>query len=475
MKFEEYRKLFLQARATGNANDMTLWATELLKIDDSLPYVWANRGQGLAKMGFPIDAILNYDRALALETDTEQRAILFSNKGAAYWDMFKADKALHWLLQATAVYPMAQTYLTLGNIYKYQGDLDKAIEAYRASIKIDPEYADGHLVLSMALLKDGSLQEGWREYEWRWKTDQLPARKLKCPQWSGQDLTNKIILIYGEQGLGDILQFARYARVLGNQFPRCKIILEGRPQVKRLLETIPEVYSVINAGERLPELDYAVPMLTLAGILTPTIHSIPSLEHEYFIRKSDVDVWEDRLQPLTSRAPEALKVGICWAGMSRDEHPSAAAIDLLRSTTLASFAPLARIPNILWVSLQKGKPAEQIKTPPPGMTIGDFTEDMHDFYETCCAVSNCDLVISVDTAVVHAAASVGIPTWVLSRWDGCWRWFGNREDSPWYPSLRQFVQPSPGDWDGMLANVAKELIKLAEDKNEPELNLTLAK
>lgn len=475
MKFDECRNLFLQARAANNANDMTSWATELLKMDDSLSYVWANRGQGLAALGFPIDAILNYDRALTLEQDNEQRAILLSNKGAAYWDMFKAEKSMQYLLQAISISPMAQTYLTLGNIYKYQGKLDKAIETYRLCVAADPTYADGHLCLGMALLKAGYLQEGWREYEWRWKTNQLPARKLKCPQWSGQDLTNKIILVYGEQGLGDIIQFARYARILGNQFPRCKIIVEGRPPVKRLLETIPEVYAVINAGERLPELDYAVPMLTLAGILTSSINSIYSLEHEYLIRKSDIDVWEDRLLPLTDRKPGALKVGICWAGMSRDAHPSAAAIDTIRSTTLEAFAPLAKIENIVWISLQKGKPSEQVKTPPPGMTIGDFTEDMHDFYETCAAASNLDLVISVDTAVVHAVASVGVPTWLLSRWDGCWRWFGDREDSPWYPSLRQFVQPSPNDWDGMMANVAKELVKFAEDKNEPELNLTLAK
>lgn len=473
--FETYKNLFLEARSKKNYNDIVVWATEMLKIDDSLSYLWANRGEGLAGMGHHFDALLNYDRALLLEAEVEQRAILYSNKGAAYWDMWDSKKALPNLYKAIDIYPMAQTYMTLGNVFKYQGSLQQAISAYRSAIEIDPEYADGHLVLGMALLKAGNLQEGWKEYEWRWKTDQLPARKLKCPQWNGQDLTNKIILIYGEQGLGDIIQFSRYARVLASRFPRCKIIVEVRPSVKRLIEAVPEIYSVINVGEPLPVLDYAVPMLTLAGLLTPTINSIPSLEKEYILRRSDIKVWADRLQPLTDMLPDAPKVGVCWAGMARDSHPTAMAIDMLRSTSFNTFAPLAKIPDIAWLSLQKGRPADQIKIPPPGMIIGDFTEDMYDFYETACAASNCDLVITVDTAVAHVAASVGVPTWLLSRWDGCWRWFGDRSDSPWYPTLKQFVQPSPGDWEGMMVNVAKELSKFVKNKNLAKVDLTLAK
>lgn len=470
-EFEQHKELFMQALSKGNWNDVVSHATDLLTIDESLPWVWANRGAGLHKMGCYLDALLSYDRAIQLDPS----AINYSNKGAAYWDMGNAEKALTYLHKAIDLEPLAETYLTIGNVFKHQGNLQRAIGNYRACVEYGPDYADGHMVLGMALLKSGALQEGWKEYEWRWKSDQLPPRKLKCPQWRGEDLTNKIILVYGEQGLGDMIQFARYARTLGNQYPRCKVIMEGRPSIKRLLDTMPEVYAVINVGEKLPELDYAVPMITLAGMLTPNMNAIFESDNEYFLRKDDIEVWEERLQPLTSRDPDALKVGICWAGMARSAHPQAEAIDKLRSASLDMFAPLAKIPDIIWVSLQKGPPASQIQKPPLGMTIGDFTEDMYDFYDTCCAIENCDLVISVDTAVVHAAASIGKPTWLLSRWDGCWRWFGDRSDSPWYPSLRQFVQPSPNDWDGMIKIVAKELTELAEDKSTPEINLTMAK
>lgn len=466
--FDECQALFMQARQQNNFNDMAVWSTELLKYDDKLGWVWANRGTALNKLGHPLDAILNYEKALSFDMEAVERAILHSNMGAAYWDMYQGDRATSHLQRAIEIEPMAQTYLTLGNIHKHRGDMQQAIAAYRNCVGIDPNYADGHLCLGMALLKAGQLKEGWAEYEWRWKTPQLPARKMKAPQWAGEDLTNKTIFVYGEQGLGDIIQFARYARILRRQFPTVKIILEGRQPVRRLLETIPEAYAVINVGEPVPVVDYVVPMLSLAGMMTPSMSVIPSAKREFFLKKQDVANWAEKFKEL----PPGIKIGLCWSGMARND-PGAAAIDAIRSTTLTQLAKLA-LPGIVWVSLQKGPPAEQVKTPPRGMVIADYTDEMYDFYDTCCAAANCDLVISVDTAVVHAAASVGVPTWMLSRWDGCWRWFGNRSDSPWYPSLRQFEQPSHGDWDGLVSNVAAELQKFIASNNEPELNLTLA-
>lgn len=469
--FEEYKGLFMQARNASNWNDTALWSTELLKYDDKQPWIWANRGIALSKLGFPIDAILNYEKALQFDMSVTEKAILQSNLGAAYWDMWNEERAIPALEKAIVTEPMAQTYLTLGNIYKHRGDMQRAIAAYRNSVAIDPNYADGHLCLGMSLLKTGHLMEGWREYEWRWHTTQLPPRKTKAPVWKGEDLTHKTILVYGEQGLGDIIQFSRYARVLAQRFPKAKIIVEGRQPVKRLLESIRDVYAVINVGEPLPACDYVIPMVTLAGQLTPNMGAIPPSKHEFRLKEHDLKRWAEKFKEL----PPGFKVGVCWAGLARTSDPNANAIDAIRSTELAQFQRLADIQGIVWVSLQKGVPAEQVKTPPRNMTIADYTEDMYDFYETCCAAANCDLVISVDTAVVHATASVGVPTWMLSRWDGCWRWFGNRSDSPWYPTLRQFEQPAPGDWDGLMANVAPELEKLVRGNNQPELNLTLAK
>lgn len=458
--YEEVKELFVVAYHNKNWSESIIWATELLgrfesnlQAEDFLSRIWDNRGTCIQQMGHNLDAIINFDKALETEADKDLRSRIYCNRGAAYYDLGNISKAKASLFQSIELEELPQAFMTLGNAYKYEGKIEKALSYYRRSIAVDSEYADGHFVFGMALLSAGHFQEGWKEYEWRWKTNQMSPRKIKCPQWDGEDLTNKTILVYGEQGLGDIIQFARYANILANRYPRAKVIVEGRPPLKRLLEIIPDIYAVINLGEKLPELDYAVPMMTLAGILTPNIEAIPAYDRGFYLNYSDVDAWANKFEQL----PKGFRIGVCWSGLSRRNQPAAAAIDAIRSTELKTFAPLAKIPGILWISLQHGVPAEQIKTPPSGMTIADFTEDMYDFYETCCAIENCDMVISVDTAVVHAAASLGKPTWLLSRWDGCWRWFGTREDSPWYPSLRQFTQPAPGDWEGMMQKVAKEL------------------
>jgi hypothetical protein len=224
---------------------------------------------------------------------------------------------------------------------------------------------------------------------------------------------------------------------------------------------MPEIYMVLNGGEKMPHLDYATPMLSLAGMLTPSISSIPADKRQYFIRNSDIEVWQRRIAEL----PHGYKVGICWSGMARVENVHAFRTDQVRSTTLDQFQTLADCKDILWVSLQRGPQAQQVRRPPAGMTIAEFEDEIYDFYETCALIENLDLVITVDTAVAHAAASIGKETWLLSRWDGCWRWFGDREDSPWYPTLRQFVQPKQHDWPGLMSKVKVELEKWVTQQN----------
>ena len=461
-KFEDIRLDFMRALQATNWNDIVVHATDLLLIDEKMPWVWANRGLGLHGMGHHLDALINYDKALALE----ETATTYNNKGTTYFDLEKTNEATECYQKALKLDPqLPQAHMNQGHVYKWLGDLDAAIRCYRKSIEHDENYADCQMALSMALLKNGQLKEGWERFEWRWKSNQMVPRGLKKPQWNGEDLTGKTILVYGEQGLGDIIQFAPYTKKLAHRYPKCKIIVEGRQPVKRLLESIPTVYAVVNYGDKLPDVDYVIPMISLAGKFTPTIDSIDGFKNEYHLDSDDVDAWKIRLEPLFEKCPNTIKVGLCWAGMSRASQPLAAKIDSLRSTELSEFAPLARMPGIAWVSLQKGPPATQVQKPPVNMTIGDFTDDMYDFYETCCAIQHCDLVISVDTAVLHAAAMMGKPTWLLSRWDGCWRWFGDRNDSPWYPTLRQFVQPKPGDWQGLIENVADSLRQFAKDKN----------
>ena len=469
---DELRELYVQALRVQNWNDVAIWSTELLQLDRDQPSVWGNRGIALHNLGHSLDALLNHQQALSFEETANHHC----NIGACYQTLQEHDKALdhfHKALELDDSIPMI--YMNIGHIHKWVKRYDKALEFYRKAVELGPDYVDGHLSLAFMLLKNGNLEEGWAEYEWRWKSDQLPPRGLKIPKWNGENLNEKTILVYGEQGLGDIIQFGRYARALASFYPEAKIVVEGKQQVKRLLETVPEIDKVINFGEKLPKADYSIAMMSLAGALTPTMKDIPAIEREYLLDPDDVDKWKNIFATVPFPHNTKMKVGICWAGMARMNNKLALKIDEMRSLALTDFADVARIPDILWVSLQKGPPAEQIKQPPLGMTICDYTEDMYDFYETCCAIENCDLVISVDTAVAHAAASIGKPTWVLSRYDGCWRWFNDRTDSPWYPTMRVFEQSKPYDWSGVLKELASALAQYKRAKSQPELDLTLAK
>lgn len=423
--------------------------TALLQKNDQIGLAWNNRGLGLLNMGHPFDAVLNIDRAIALEPDTPE---YHNNRGAALYDQEDADKALDAFKKALELRPVFPEALSnQGNVLKWKGKVLEAIESYRGAVAARPDYADAHLHLAFALLTAGLYEEGWKEFDWRWKVGQMPERGLPIPAWEGESLEGKTLLFYGEQGFGDVLNFIRYASVIKEKFGG-RVLVEVRLPLARLAATTPGVDGVVVFGEDMPkDIDYALPMLSAPRICGTTVETIPWNGPYFKTHKYRVQLWRERL----TRLPPGLLVGVCWAGMSRASQPAAESVDRRRSTTLNSFAPLAQVPGVSWVSLQKGPPSEQVKAPPMNMTIGDWTDECDDFADTAALIECLDLVITVDTAVVHLAAALGKPTWLLSRWDGCWRWLGNRSDSPWYPSLRQFVQPGPNQWEPLMQHVAE--------------------
>ncbi len=435
----------------GNSPEAIMAFTDILKQNDKLALAWNNRGLGLLNLGHPFDAVLNIDRAIALEP---QAAAYHNNRGAALFDQEETDAALNAFNKAVELQPsFHEALMNRGNVLKFKGLLSEAIDSYHASVKAKPDYADAHLHLAFADLMAGFYEEGWKEYEWRWKCGQMPERGLPYPEWNGESLDSKTLLIYGEQGHGDSLQFIRYAPLVKAKYGG-KVLVEVRQPLTRLARTVEGVDGIVTYGEKLPDgIDYMVAVMSLPRILGTTVETIP-WSGAYF--KADpyrVSLWKERLKLL----PPGLLVGVCWAGMSRSGNPAANAVDKKRSTTLEAFTPLALTPGISWVSLQKGPPSSQVEHPPRGMTIGDWTGDLDDFYDTAALIECLDLVISVDTAVVHLAAALGKPTWLLSRHDGCWRWFKDRTDSPWYPTVRVFNQPKPNDWGTVMEQAAVAL------------------
>jgi len=300
----------------------------------------------------------------------------------------------------------------------------------------------------------GRFEEGWKEYEWRWKTKLLSgdAGRFSAPTWGGEAIGDRVILLHAEQGLGDTLQFCRYAPLIA---AGARVVLEVQAPLTRLLSQLPGIAAIVARGDGLPPFDLHCPLLSLAGVVGTTLDTIPA-EAPYLAADPALAAdWRDRLAGLGG-----LRTGLVWAG-GRRLDANLAAVDRRRSIALDTMSPLGEVSGVTFISLQKGDPSAQAAHPPAGMALYDFTADLHDFADTAALIDNLDLVISVDTSVVHLAGALGKPVWLLNRFDTCWRWLLDRDDSPWYPQLRQFRQPSPGDWKSVISGVGDALQCLA--------------
>lgn len=424
---------------------------------------WANRANALHGLGHHFDAILNYNQAIAL---CDTMAEYFNNRGVTWVDLGAHDKGIEDYHRAIALNPkMPQAHSNLGNLYKFKGEIQKARTCYANAVDVDPKYTDGKLNKAIMDLECGNLIEGFRDFEVRWISGQIPSRGLPCPAWEGEDLNGKRLILYSEQGLGDTLQFCRYATVIKERYPYSRITVECRLAVARLMKTVSGVDDVVVYGDPIAEQDYCCAMMSAPRVCATTMETIPAPVRYITADPHRVEVWRKRMDEDLRAFSGRIKVGICWSGQSRPMQPLADSIDKRRSTSLEQWAPIGAVPGVLFVSLQAGTPSGQVRTPPVGMTIADYSEQFDDFADTAALIENMDLIITVDTAVVHCAAALGKPTWMLSRFDGCWRWNGARKDSPWYPTLTQFRQPAPGDWDSVMKDVAAHLRHLQESKS----------
>jgi hypothetical protein len=258
------------------------------------------------------------------------------------------------------------------------------------------------------------------------------------------------LLIHTEQGFGDAIQFIRYLQqVAARRGDSGKIILQCQPELQRLFQSFGEIDQLILRGEALPHFDVHCPLLTLPMVFGTTLESIPT-NVPYL--KADAELssrWRERMPR------EGLKVGIAWAG--RSTHPN----DHNRSTTFDTFAPLAQVDGVHLFSLQKRSDSSLIDLP---SFLSDWTDELHDFVDTAALIDNLDLVITIDSAVAHLAGAMGKPVWVLLPQFADWRWLLDRTDSPWYPTMRLFQQPTFGDWQSPMQNVVTDLQKLNRDK-----------
>jgi len=424
--------------------------------------LYANRGVALRHLKQLEAAIADYDKALALKPDYAEA---YYNRGNALRELKKPEAAIADYGEAVALKTdYAEAYNNRGFALHELRESDAAIADFDKAISLKPDYAEAYWNKAMISLLRGDFVTGFRLYEWRWKNPLLNMvpRRFAQPLWLGAEpLYGKRILLHSEQGLGDTIQFCRYAPQVARAGGR--VILQVPSPLVGLLKNLEGASEVLAEGEPLPDFDYHCPLMSLPLAFETVVDSIPD-PTPYIEADSDkTRAWQERIGERKN-----LKVGVVWNGGFRPNQPEVWAVNERRNIPLDMFARALCDLDIDFFSLQKGDPAEsEIRDRAceywPRGNFYDFASDIADFSDTAALVANLDLVVSVDTSTAHLAAALGKPTWILNRFDACWRWLLDRDDSPWYRSVRLYRQDKGRNWEPVLERVAAGLTQLANE------------
>jgi FKBP-type peptidyl-prolyl cis-trans isomerase 2 len=415
-------------------------------IDQNPNHIGAYYNLGVAFQGKGLidQAIVYYEIAIGYN---QEFVDAHHNLGVAFKEKGQFDEALICFQRVLQLKPdHAGAYYNAGNVLVAKGRYDDAMQFYRKAIEIDPGNADAHWNTALLNLLSGNFEEGWKGYEWRWKLKGVMAgRQFSQPLWDGSDLNGRTILLYAEQGFGDTLQFIRYAPLVAKR--GAKVAVECQKELTALLGNVKGIERIIPHGEALPEFDVRYPLLSLPLIFNTTLQNIPAEIPYLSVEPSLVLRWGARIASNNGQ----FKIGLVWSGDPGLKN------DRSRSCSLDIFSPLAHYDHITFYSLQKGEASAQANNPPKDLKLIDYTEEISDFADTAAFILNLDLVISIDTAVAHLAGALGKPVWTLLPFVPDWRWMLNREDSPWYPTMRLFRQPAPGDWESVVNRIEETL------------------
>jgi tetratricopeptide (TPR) repeat protein len=402
------------------------------------------RGVALQRLGDAPAALASYQRAVDLDPAAPAA---YSNIAVLLNDVGRSAEALEWVDKAIALQPgYAEAHSNKGNVLKSLGNLEAAIGSYAKAAELAPNFAQSHVNLAVALLTVGRHREGWREYEWRWRLDDPRIRRpgYDLPVWTGEaPLAGKRLLVWWEQGFGDTLQFA--ATVAGLRKHGCRVVLEAQPTLAAFLSRNKVADAVIDTVRELGEFDYQIPILSLPAALGHDRQDIVAPAHPFTADPSLIEAWSERLGP--RKKP---RVGVVWSG-----NPNRDA-DADRSIRLAEF--LACLPdNVEAISLQKDLSDADRSVLAKSASIAHFGAFLTDFSQTAALCANVDLVVAVDTSAAHLAALLGKETWLLLEKVPAWRWLLDREDTPWYPSVRLVRQTKSNDWSDVLSRVKTKL------------------
>lgn len=426
--------------ALGSPDEAVEAYVKATRLDPGNALAWLNMGNAHASTGAVDAAIDCYHRSIALGDGIVKRF----NLGNALYGANRLDEAATAYAKGLELNPAhLDCLINLGALRRDQGRLDEAEATVRGALRLHPDEPELHWNLALTLLTAGKFAEGWAEYEWRWRTAHFAPfiRSFPCPEWQGEPLGGRSILIHAEQGFGDALEMCRYVPLLADQ--GANVFLECRPGLGRLFTTLDPRISVKEVGpEPLPSCDFHLPLMSLPYRFQTTLDTIPGRSPYLRVPRGAADFAD-------VAAVAGLKVGVAWSGSGsrRDNQPR-------------SFRPhdLMELADWTVFSLQKGKAAATASDLFDHGLMTDLGPRLSDFADTAAAIAALDLVITADTAVAHLAGALGKPVWILLPYpSAAYLWMTGRSDSPWYPSARLFRQATPGDWSDVFAQMAQAL------------------
>ncbi|MFC1845731.1 tetratricopeptide repeat protein [Candidatus Dependentiae bacterium] len=444
-------------------------------------------GEALKKLGKSEEAIVEFEAVLKADPNSFDAHLAL---GRILSDMHQFEKSIHHFTKAMSIHPnnvqckldfantlnmvnqterALQMYQELAQdapkmptiIYniaytlKKLGRVDEAFYYYQKVLDIDPDHVEAHFGLGLSYLTIGDFENGWKEYEWRWKRPRYTERKFSVPQWDGSDLYGKTIMLHAEQGLGDTFQFIRYAKIAKERGGI--VVVASQTPLVQLLSECEYIDHVAPLSGPIPPFQVHASLMTLPLILGTTVETVPA-DIPYLKANAElVETWKQELS-----GDKNFKIGICWQGNPNYSTPFLRNAVAAKSVQLIDFEPISQIPGVSLYCLQKTTGENQLKNLPEGFIIHQFGPNFDNehgrFMDTAAVMKNLDLVLTVDTSIAHLAGGLGVPVWVMLPEPADWRWMYIPNNSPWYPNnMLLFRQPEIGNWQSVMQRIIKEL------------------
>jgi len=442
-----FSNLGLALRDLKRFDDALASYDRALAIKPDYAEALSNRGNALRNLKRFDDALASYDRALALQPDYVEA---LNNRGIALEDLKRFDDALASYDRALAIKPdYAEALINRGVALRELKRFDDALASYDRALAIKPDSAEALNNRGMLKLLGGHYREGWADYEWRWKKEDFSSKppKINAREWQGEEIEGRSILVFSEQGLGDTIQFVRYLPLLVQR--GASVSFFAPAHLIRVLRPLSPQIEFISSMEDQKFFDFQCALMSLPLWFRTDSESIPNQVSYLQAEEGLAARWKQIL------GETGFKIGIAWQGNPQGK------VDRGRSLAPSELVPLSRPPGVRLISLQKHHGLEQLANMPAGTkveTLADGFDNGPDaFIDTAAVMSNLDLIITSDTSIAHLAGALGRPTWIALKHVPDWRWLLDREDSPWYPTMRLFRQETAGDWKSVFLRMEQEI------------------